>query len=118
MELHIFAFLGVARFLLYLDMAKLFQRVKHLLVVLHLDRVYYLLYFVEDIVVLDLYLRNYVFPLEKDVGCCTVVEHPEFLLVKSGLFEFDDDPKGLALELCIFFQYVFINFQGSLDFVL
>lgn len=52
---------------------------------------------------LDLYLRNYVFSLEEDVGCCAVVEHPEFLLVKSGLFEFDDDSEGFALELCIFF---------------
>ena len=81
MELHIFAFLGVTFFLLYLDIAELFQRVEHLLVVLHLHRVYYLFYFVENVVVLDLYLRNDVFSLEEDFGCRTVIKHPQLLLI-------------------------------------
>ena len=99
-----------------LDVAKLLQGLEDVLfAVLHLDRVDNLLYLTEDVVVLRLDPRDYLLPPEQQRICRIVVQHLQFLFVKTGFLRFDDFSKRLVLDLGVFVNDSLVNFKSSPD---
>ena len=99
-----------------LDVAKLLQGLENVLfAVFHLDRVDDLLNLTEDVVVLCLDPSDYLLPPEKQRICRIIVQHLQFLLVKTGFLRFDDYSKRLVLELGVFVDDRLVNFKSGPD---
>lgn len=103
----------------HLDLTELLQRLEDIvLIVLHLDRIYDLFNFSENVVVLGLDPRHDLLPSEEKRRSCIVVKHAEFLFIQAWFFGFNHHSKRLVFELGVLVHDGLIDLQRILYLLL
>lgn len=103
----------------HLDLTELLQRLEDIvLTVLHLDRIYDLLNFSEDVVVLGLDPRHDLLPSKQERCSCIVIQHAKFLFVQAWFFGLNHDSKRLVFKLGVLVHDGLIDLQRILYLLL